>query len=121
VAANAIDNDPVTFWHTRYGAKPAKPPHFLVIDMGREVTFAGISYLPRQDMGNGRISEAEIYTSQDPKSWGEPAAKAKFHLGNERQTVRFARPVTARYLKFVIPKAGLAAVAELDIIPDKHY
>jgi hypothetical protein len=118
VAANAIDGDPVSFWHTHYEGKVAPAPHFLIIDIGREVNLSGITYLPRQDMGNGRPSTMEVYTSQDPKKWDAPAGTARWQPGKSLQTLRFARPVTARYLKFLIPKPQtIAAVAELDILP----
>jgi len=117
VASHAIDGDPNSFWHTHYDGKVAPAPHFLIIDIGREVTLSGITYLPRQDMGNGRVSTMEVYTSQDPKTWGAPAGTAKWQPGKDRQTLRFAQPVTARYVKFVIPKPQtLSAVAELDIL-----
>ena len=45
-------------------------PHHLTVDLGREVTLKGITYLPRQDMANGRIAECEIYCSTDPSLLG---------------------------------------------------
>jgi hypothetical protein len=118
LAANAIDGDPVSFWHTHYEGKVDPAPHFLIIDIGREATLAGITYLPRQDMGNGRVSAMEVYASENPKLWGAPAGTVKWKPGKDLQTLRFAQSVKARYLKFVIPKPQtLAAVAELDILP----
>ena len=69
LAAHAIDGDPDTFWHTRWGEKNDPLPHYLVIDLGRPVRLRGITYLPRQDMLNGRIRQAEIYGSLAPNAW----------------------------------------------------
>jgi hypothetical protein len=120
VAANVIDDNPETFWHTRWGEKIDPLPHYLVIDLGREVRLKGITYLPRQDGANGRIGEAEIYGSLDRNHWGEPTAKAKWSDSQKLQTVLFRRPVQTRYLK-VLAKSEVggqpfAAIAELDVL-----
>lgn len=120
VKDNAIDGDPETFWHTQWQPSAKPMPHWLVVDLGRELPLTGITYLPRQDMANGRIAEAEISCSNEPKKWGPPVAKVKWPNSAGRQTVRFDKPVTARYLKLV-PKSEVrgqpfVAVAELDII-----
>jgi hypothetical protein len=119
LAAMAIDGDPETFWHTRW--QPDDPmPHELTIDIGREVTIKGITYLPRQDMTNARLAEAKIYCGNSPDVWGEAVTKAKWRNSSEVQTVKFSQPVKARYLKLVPTREQnnqpFVAVAELDII-----
>jgi hypothetical protein len=120
-AADAIDGDPNTFWHTRWGKASDAMPHFLVVDLGREMKLAGVSYLPRQDQPSGRIARCEVYCGNNPKSFGSPAAKATWTNTAERQALRFVQPITARYVKFVIRSAvngqAYAAAAELDVIP----
>ena len=49
VAANVLDGDPATFWHTRWQPQTDPLPHELVIDLGRELALHGITCLPRQD------------------------------------------------------------------------
>jgi hypothetical protein len=120
VKDNAIDGDPQTFWHTQWQPTVKPMPHWLVVDLGNETALAGITYLPRQDMANGRIAEAEVHCSNEPKKWGAPIATVKWPNTTDLQTVRFAKPVAARYLKLV-PKSEVkgqpfAVVAELDII-----
>ena len=66
VAANAIDGDADTIWHTKWTPANDPMPHHLTIDLGRAVTLKGITYLPRQDGANGRIAECEIYCSTEP-------------------------------------------------------
>ena len=70
-AAHAIDNDPTTFWHSKWSDPAAKPPHTLTIDLGKGQTFGGVAFTPRGDSGNGRIREYEMYASDDGKTWGE--------------------------------------------------
>jgi hypothetical protein len=121
LAAMAIDGDPETFWHTRW--QPDDPmPHEIVIDMRGEVLLTGVTYLPRQDMANGRIVEAEIYCSDDLAHWGQALAKAKWRNSADRQTTKFSRSTKARYLKLVATREQrgqpFAAIAELDILTE---
>ena len=123
VAANAIDGDPETIWHTRWQPANDPMPHHLTIDLGRDVTLKGITYLPRQDMANGRIAECEIYCSTEPNSWAAPAAKVKWPNTDQLQTVTFKQPVKARYLKVVarseVNGNPFASIAELDVLTDE--
>ncbi len=120
VAANAIDGDPDTFWHTRWTPRNDPMPHHLVIDLGREMTVQAITCLPRQDMANGRIAEAEVFVSSDSEFWSTPVAQARWRDTGQLQTVAFPQPVRTRYLKFVAKSEvngnAFAAVAELDVI-----
>ena len=77
-AAAAIDDDPDTFWHTAWTPTEKPFPHEIVIDLGREIRLAGVSYLPRQDMSNGRIADYEIYASGNATSWGAPVASGRW-------------------------------------------
>ena len=119
-AANVLDGEPNTFWHTRWQPRQDPMPHRLVIDLGSAQTFSGIVCLPRQDMANGRIARCEIYTSNDPKTWAEPRAKAQWPNTDQPQQVKFNHPVTARYLKLVILSEvkgnPFASLAELDLL-----
>lgn len=66
-ADNVLDLDPKTFWHTQWDAAKPKPPHHLVIDLGRKETITGLRCLPRQDgLPNGRIREFRVYVSAVP-------------------------------------------------------
>ncbi len=121
VASKAIDGDPDTFWHTRWEPDPAPMPHHLTIDLGAQITLRGITYLPRQDMANGRVAQCDIYCSNDAKAWGEPCAKARWPNSEQLQTVLFKQPLKARFLKVVarseVNGNPFASIAELDILP----
>jgi hypothetical protein len=123
VAANAIDGDPGTIWHTKWRPANDPMPHYLTIDLGRAVTLKGITYLPRQDGANGRIAECEIFCSIEPNSWAAPAAKVRWPDTDQLQTVNFKQPVKARYLKVVarseVSRNPFASIAELDVLTDE--
>jgi len=122
VAANAIDGDADTFWHTRWQPANDPMPHDLVIDLGREIALKGLTYLPRQDQANGRIASAEIFLGSSPAAWGERAAAVNWTDTTELQRVRFDRTVRGRYLRLVVRSEvhgnPFAAVAELDVLPE---
>ncbi len=64
-AANVLDNQPVTFWHTNYSnaEMQSKHPYHLVIDLGQTVSFQQLRYLPRNGPNPGKIREYKIYAS----------------------------------------------------------
>jgi len=123
LAANAIDADPDTIWHTKWDPTPDPMPHTLVLDLGRAVALKGMTYLPRQDMSNGRIAEAQIWCSAGPGQWVLEASP-KWPDSNRLQTVLFPKPVWARYLKIValseVHGNPFASIAEIDVIRDKE-
>lgn len=54
-ATNTFDNQPTTFWHTRWSGTPPKHPHRLLLDLGASVAVREVRLLPRQDSPNGRL------------------------------------------------------------------
>ena len=96
-----IDGDPTTFWHTMYSVTVANFPHYIDFDANAEVNIKGFKYLPRQDGSpNGNIKAYKIQVSNDGKTWSEPVAEGEFASGSKQQTVMFASPVKARFVRF---------------------
>lgn len=117
-AANAIDDDSSTFWHTEWLAQEAPYPHHLAVDLGASHTLTSISVQGRPGTNlNGRIKDFQVYISSDGSSWGSPAASGSFTSTAAPQLVTFGSPVTARYVKVVglnaINGLPFAAIAEL--------
>ena len=56
-AANVLDGDEETIWHSEWSPDDEPLPHTITITMGDEpLEVAGLTYLPRQDgSSNGRI------------------------------------------------------------------
>ncbi|MFE3450767.1 family 20 glycosylhydrolase [Nonomuraea sp. NPDC059194] len=97
-AANAVDNNPYTLWHTAYTPSPAPLPHQLTLDLAREYPLAALRYLPRQDGGqNGRIAAYTVSVSQDGQAWREVASGT---FGTDATEKEVAFPTTpARYVR----------------------
>jgi len=119
-AANAIDGDTTTQWHTAWSQVSTPPPypHWITVDLGASYDLSAVGYLPRQDGGtNGIIKSYQIYVSSDGVNWGSAVAAGDFATsGTAEQTV----PVTARgrYVKLLATAsrngAAFASAAELD-------
>ncbi len=99
-AANLVDGDPSTIWHTMYSITLAKYPHWVDFDAGEAKLMKGFTLLPRQSGTNGWVKDYEIYVSQDGKNWGDPIHKGAFAANAELKRVMFTKPVKARYIRF---------------------
>jgi beta-galactosidase len=121
---HAVDGDPDTFWHSRWSSNEAQPPHFLVIDYSKPLDIAGLIYTARGDSENGHVKDYEVYASADAKNWGVPVAHGRFPEYSPETTIQFPKPVTTRYLKFVMLSEQrdrpFASVAELNAEVVKH-
>jgi hypothetical protein len=119
-AANALDGNPDTIWHTAYGAGSPAHPHEFVLDLQASHALRGLVYLPRQDMSNGRIAKYEIHASENGSDWGSPLASGEWPDSSEQQAVTFERPIRARYVKLValseVRGNPFASAAEIDVL-----
>jgi len=98
-AVCAFDGDPRTWWHTSFRGGPEKPPHDLVIDLGRKRTVRGFRYLARQDPGwNGTIKDCEFAVAETPDGFDKPAVRATLKKTKEPQEVT-CPPVEGRYVR----------------------
>jgi len=119
-AANAIDGDPATLWHTRFSDGVVPPPHELVIDLGRERSIRGFVYLARQDAGwNGAVWEAEFSISAAPDKFDGEVIKATLKKSRDPQMI--ACPATkGRYILFrALSSQGrdkFASAAEIGVL-----
>ncbi|GAA4458012.1 glycoside hydrolase family 2 TIM barrel-domain containing protein [Novipirellula rosea] len=117
---HSIDNNPDTFWHTKWQGGVDPPPHTLKIDFGSPQQIAGISVLPRQDSANGRIIRYELSASEDGVQWQQVAAGVMQNT-DRRQDIRFTKKqnVRAIELKVLSGQAGdFATVAEIGILEE---
>ncbi len=125
-AANALDGDPATLWHTPWGEGAPQLPHELVLEFDNPRMISGITALPRQDGNpNGSIKGYEIYVSADGKAWGAPVAQGEFSPDPSVKSVKFAAPMTTRFLKLRAVSShahgSWASLAELNVLtPEKR-
>jgi hypothetical protein len=115
----AIDGNPSTIWHTNWEPM-AEPPHHLILDLKKPVRVKGLTYLPRQDMANGRIARFEIHVSADGQEWGQPLASGQWPNDARLKTVRLDEAVEARFVKLAalseVRGQPYASAAEVDIL-----
>jgi hypothetical protein len=120
LAVHAIDDNPDTFWHTNWSGSRENFPHEIQIDLGKEYNLAGFTYLPRQNMQNGRIGEYEFYVSADGKNYAEAVHKGRFQNTRDLQTVKLEKSVKGRFIRIValseVTGAFYTSIAEVDII-----
>ena len=118
---NAIDGDPETMWHTSWEGDMPGFPHELVVEFDGDRKLAGFTALPRQDDNqNGWIKDYAFYVSADGKTWGDPVAKGVFVRDAKLKTVKFAAPVTAKFVKLVAlsgyADGPWASLAEFNVV-----
>lgn len=97
-----IDGDPAKYWNSRWSPTPAAEyPHYFVIDMGGNVTFAGVAMQNRTTGSGETFKDFTIELSSDNVSWSTP--EAYVHTYNSTNTtvelIPFEAPKTARYIK----------------------
>ena len=121
-AANVLDGNPDTIWHTAWEQGAPAYPHEIQIELPESLQIKGLTYLPRQDMSNGWITRYEVYVSSDDENWGQPVASGSFERGRDRKTVAFERAAKGRFVRFVA-LAGFdgqrfASVAEIGLVTE---
>lgn len=120
VARNVIDGNENTIWHTSYGNNKTDCPHEVVIDMKYCYNITQFAYQGRQDGGNGRVREFDVYFSNSTRAWGSPAASGTLQNTSVMQYVNVAEGTSGRYMRFVIRSTHdnnqYASVAELGIL-----
>lgn len=117
-AAKAIDNNPATYWHTRWQGQAPAPPHEFILDLGSTMELRGLSCLPRQDNINGRIQAYRIDLSPDGMKW-ESAAKGEWPDSADLHEALFDAPQKARWIRLTAlttrhgPWASAAEIAPI--------
>lgn len=96
-AANAVDGNTGTIWHTQWSGTVAPLPHEIQLSLGTTYTVNSFKYLPRQSGTNGRVGQYEIYVSTDSLNWGTAVATGTFVNDATEKVVSF----TAKQGKFV--------------------
>ena len=88
-AYRAMDGDPLTMWHSKWGTGETELPHDLIVDLGRSYPISGFVYEAREGLGNGTINDYELYVYDDPKKMGKPAAKGAFPNKGTKNVIEF--------------------------------
>ena len=121
MAANAIDGNPDTVWHTQFSNELKSHPHELILDLGKPMVVEGFRYLARQDGGwNGAFANTEFTVSDSPDRFPTSQLKTTFKKTNLVQSADLTTPISGRYIKIRILSEingrPWASAAELGII-----
>ncbi len=121
-AANVLDGNADSFWHTQWQDNSPAHPHEIILQLDPPCKIKGLTYLPRQgDSENGAIKGYEIYVSTDGKNFGQAVKKGEFPRSQEKQAVVFA-PQPCGFIKLVavseINDQAWTSIAELGVIQE---
>ncbi|MFB7462514.1 discoidin domain-containing protein [Streptomyces sp. NPDC056224] len=121
-AANVLDGNTNTIWHSKWTGTPAPLPHSITIDMQRTTLVSALVYRPRADGANGRVGEYSISVSADGRSWANPVASGTLADDGTAKTLGFA-PQGARFVRLTaLTEAGgrgpWTSAAEINLLGD---
>lgn len=101
-AAQVIDGDADTYWHSQWQSSTAQCPHTIVVDTHEEIPVIGFQITQSKSNSYTRYIKAfDLYTSLDNKTWTKAYTTedaedaATFHF-------LFDQPDTLRYFKIVV-------------------
>lgn len=116
-AANAIDGNINTMWHTVWSG--ADTERSITLRINDPKYLSALEYTPRMSGVNGVFQTCEIYTSLDGSSWYK-AGTANWPLNNSEKSYSFESPVYAQYIKLVGTKAGgnFGSAAMIELFED---
>ncbi|HEU5395948.1 MAG TPA: discoidin domain-containing protein [Verrucomicrobiae bacterium] len=119
-AANAVDGDTNSFWHTQWQDAAPEPPHEITIELTPPATIRGFTYLPRQDDSeNGMIRDYEFYVSRDGTNFTQ-VTRGTFPNTKDVKTVTFA-PVPCRFIRLralsEVNDGPWTSAAEIGVLP----
>lgn len=124
VAANIIDGDRETFWHSRYSDGEAPLPHYITVDMGTKHEATGFQFVQREGISAGakrvRTEDLEVRVSNDGEDFQRVDEYTLENTGRPQQ-VELSSPQTFRYFKLVFKSSFDAdprtSMAEVGVIP----
>ncbi|MBN2279103.1 MAG: DUF3472 domain-containing protein [Candidatus Marinimicrobia bacterium] len=100
-AVNVLDGDPETFWHTEWSQSEPEYPHEIIFKLDKQYAIENFSYWPRQNSGNGRIKDFQIYVTNDTSNWGEPVVEGEWPNQTAKQIEGFDAAISAQYVKLI--------------------
>ncbi|WP_228561615.1 discoidin domain-containing protein [Catenulispora rubra] len=123
-AANVLDGNPNTFWHSLYTPTPTPLPHWIQIDMRQTQQVGALLYTPRPRGGigtsNGTIGSYTVSTSLDGTTFTQ-VASGTWPDDATTKTATFSAVVPARYVRLTaLSEAGnrgpWSSAAEINIL-----
>lgn len=126
-AAFAIDGDEATYWHSDWSSDVTvseENPHWLQVTLENAKVISKLTYLPRQDLANGRIYTYSIEVTKPDGTTQLVVEKGEWEDTADMKTATFD-PIEAKSVKLLIydsksDSVGVhATVAELKLYEQK--
>lgn len=120
VAANIVDNDITTQWHSHPWIDNPQMPHWVIVDMQAERRFDGFFIVQSQtESVTGLAKGFRFEISQDGSEW-ENVFEGELTTSRTRQEFALPRQAFARYFKITIlsgqdPSVFWTQLAEVDL------
>ena len=109
----AFDNDPNTFWHSKWSGDQA--PFTVAMNLKAAEKVNGLTYLPRPGGGNGVVTSYEIYAQKDGQM--VKVASGTWENNSKEKTVNFAAIETDKVeLKVLAGVGGFGSAAEIQLL-----
>ncbi|MDU1469422.1 MAG: discoidin domain-containing protein, partial [Streptococcus mitis] len=109
----AFDNDPNTFWHSKWTGDRA--PYTVTMNLKTPEKVNGLTYLPRPGGGNGVVTSYEIYAQKDGQM--VKVASGTWENNAKEKTVSFDAIETNKIeFKVLAGAAGFGSAAEIQLL-----
>lgn len=96
-AKNSIDGTANTSWHTLFNATNDKK--FITVKLNDIKYITSVEYVPAGV--NGRLKNAEIYTSFDGETWVKSGSVSNLANNGDTKTINLDKPTATKYIKVV--------------------
>ena len=109
----AFDNDPNTFWHSKWFGDQA--PFTVAMNLKAAEKVNGLTYLPRPGGGNGVVTSYEIYAQKDGQM--VKVASGTWENNAKEKTVNFEAIETDKVeFKVLAGAGGFGSAAEIQLL-----
>ncbi|WP_185154395.1 DUF3472 domain-containing protein [Fulvivirga sp. M361] len=114
-AADILDGNKDTYYHSCWNGCTATPPHHISIDMSQSIKIDGFRFTQRQTLSRA-VKDIELQISSDNNNW-ESLGDFVLQKASDDQDINLSEPKTFRYFKFIVKSAhdgeSHAAMAEI--------
>lgn len=122
-AANMLDGNTNTIWHSEWSASQTEHPHEFVISLGEKCGVSAVTYNPRQSGVNGIVNGYVVYYSNDGNNWST-ADSGKLTDDSKLKYIEF-ESVEASFIKFKTLSAQndavFASASEFNVYKDLKF
>lgn len=104
-----FDQDLTTEAHTNWftsGEKQSATPMTITADLDGVYDLDHLTYVPRENGGNGNLSALKVETSLDGIHWHEAGEGKGWTFDAQEKTISFGQKEKAQHIRLTIPKAS---------------